>query len=363
MKKLGVFLFGSMLGIVLVPMVSLAGGAFYIDSSTGYVGIGNTTPASPLDVLGAMYSRLVTDSDSSSVTVDWNTGNVHSIKLNTSATALTFSNGQAGGKYDLILAQDATGGRTVTWPAAVKWNDGSTPTITTTANSTTTLSFLYDGGNYLGSLTYESAAPAPIAFDADNGSLVQVACDGSAHTWTHTPVSGSPSMVVVGGYMTNTSCIAGITYGGQAMTLLASSNASNAGDAVLYYLANPPSGAQTVSVSTNNNTGNYSHLSSATYTGGSSSIASICTIGSNSTASSYDCSGTVSGTTGWIVGSNVASTMNPSSISGGGATFSDRSAGYQLNDSNGTVTSGSDTFTVSYSGNQTGTASVFAELK
>lgn len=89
MKKVGVFLVALALGASLVPLVSLARGSFYIDDVTSFVGIGNTTPASRLDVSGAMYSRLVTASSSS---IDWNAGNVQSMTLSSSQT-LTFSNG------------------------------------------------------------------------------------------------------------------------------------------------------------------------------------------------------------------------------------------------------------------------------
>jgi hypothetical protein len=65
------------------------------------VAIGTTTARHALDVAGAMYSELVTTSSS----VDWNAGNVQTITLSSSPT-LTFSNGQAGGKYDLIRLPD-----------------------------------------------------------------------------------------------------------------------------------------------------------------------------------------------------------------------------------------------------------------
>ena len=111
MKKLGLFLFAVGLWATLVPLITFAAASFYVDSSTGDVGIGNSTPAAPLDVSGAMYSRLVTDTDSSSLTVNWNSGNEQTVTLNTANTTFTFSNGQAGGKYDLILAQDSNGGK------------------------------------------------------------------------------------------------------------------------------------------------------------------------------------------------------------------------------------------------------------
>ncbi|PID30764.1 hypothetical protein CSA80_04450 [Candidatus Saccharibacteria bacterium] len=73
----------------------------------------------------------------------------------TGNTTFTFS-GAANGKacsFSLYLRQDATGGRTVTWPAGVKWSGGA-PTLTTTANAVDLLVFeTLDGGTtWYGSL-------------------------------------------------------------------------------------------------------------------------------------------------------------------------------------------------------------------
>ena len=47
---------------------------------------------------------------------------------------------------ELVLTQDATGGRTATWPGSVRWSGGA-PTLTTTANAVNRLVFVsYNGG-------------------------------------------------------------------------------------------------------------------------------------------------------------------------------------------------------------------------
>ena len=49
--------------------------------------------------------------------------------------------------FTLVLANDGTGGRSITWPASVKWPNGTVPTRTTTANKTDVYTFFtYDGG-------------------------------------------------------------------------------------------------------------------------------------------------------------------------------------------------------------------------
>jgi hypothetical protein len=85
--------------------------------------------------------------DAPAITVDWSQGNTQSVTLGGNRT-LVFSNGQKGGKYLLILKQDATGSRTVTWPFTVRWPGTSGPTLTTTANKTDYVSFFYNGVTY-----------------------------------------------------------------------------------------------------------------------------------------------------------------------------------------------------------------------
>jgi hypothetical protein len=49
--------------------------------------------------------------------------------------------------FTLVLTNDATGGRTITWPASVKWPNATVPTRTTTANKTDVYTFFtYDSG-------------------------------------------------------------------------------------------------------------------------------------------------------------------------------------------------------------------------
>lgn len=71
---------------------------------------------------------------SSSADVDWSQGRLQSKLLDQAATTLTFSN-VVPGRYVLILVQDGSGSRTVTWPGAVKWAGGTAPTLSTGTNA------------------------------------------------------------------------------------------------------------------------------------------------------------------------------------------------------------------------------------
>lgn len=53
-----------------------------------------------------------------------------------------------GSLVTVIIVQDGTGSRTVTWPSNVKWSGGTAPTLTTTANKRDIFQFVWDGSNY-----------------------------------------------------------------------------------------------------------------------------------------------------------------------------------------------------------------------
>ena len=59
-----------------------------------------------------------------------------------------------------MAKQDATGGRTITWPTGTKWSGGSAPPATTTANAIDIWTVMtYDGGtSWIASLSVKGAA-------------------------------------------------------------------------------------------------------------------------------------------------------------------------------------------------------------
>jgi len=84
---------------------------------------------------------------SSNITVDWSKSDSQMVTL-TGNTTINFTNGRAGGKCILLIKQDSTGGRTVTWGSNVV--NGLQPS--TTANSLTAMIFIYDSvdSKYIG---------------------------------------------------------------------------------------------------------------------------------------------------------------------------------------------------------------------
>lgn len=70
--------------------------------------------------------------------------------LLTGNVTFTFTNPTGRGWVALRLKQDTTGGRTVAWPASVRWSGGTAPTLTATASKTDYISFYWNGTNYDG---------------------------------------------------------------------------------------------------------------------------------------------------------------------------------------------------------------------
>lgn len=71
----------------------------------------------------------------------------------TGNTVFTFPTVAAGKSFTVVLVQDATGGRTVTWPGNVMWPNSTTPFVTATANKRDVFTFFsVDGVVWLGSV-------------------------------------------------------------------------------------------------------------------------------------------------------------------------------------------------------------------
>jgi hypothetical protein len=99
-------------------------------------------PVAASDNPAKLYYELT---DAPTIVVDWNNGALQTVVLGGNRK-VTFTGGQPGGYYMLSLIQDAHGSRTVTWPANVRYPGGDVPpTLTTTANKTDYIGFVYSG--------------------------------------------------------------------------------------------------------------------------------------------------------------------------------------------------------------------------
>lgn len=89
-----------------------------------------------------------------SATLDLSQGNFVTATLTGNCT-FTFSNPTSGAfAFTLLLTNDGTSGRSITWPASVLWPGGTVPTRTTTANKSDVWTFftVNSGSTWFGNI-------------------------------------------------------------------------------------------------------------------------------------------------------------------------------------------------------------------
>lgn len=136
------------------------------------------TLAADMDAAGKVFRRAVLEDyaetrtapaiSAGALTLDLANGNVFEVTLDQDVTSITVQNAPASGKagsFTLIFRQDATGGRTVSWPASFEW-EGAAPTVSSPANAVDVYTFLTtDGGaTWYG---FKGRQEQPPAIDAD----------------------------------------------------------------------------------------------------------------------------------------------------------------------------------------------------
>jgi len=89
-----------------------------------------------------------TANSSTAITLALTNGTVQIITL-TASTTITMPTAAVGKSFILLLRQDATGSRTVTW-STVNWAGGTAPTVTSTASKQDIYSFFSDGTSWYG---------------------------------------------------------------------------------------------------------------------------------------------------------------------------------------------------------------------
>jgi len=96
--------------------------------------------------------EVATANTSTAYTIDLANGSVQILTLTGNCT-YTFPTPVAGKSFILVQKQDATGSRTVTWPASVDWPAATAPTLTATALKADKFVFTaIDSSNWLGSV-------------------------------------------------------------------------------------------------------------------------------------------------------------------------------------------------------------------
>lgn len=123
---------------------TLAGAS--IATYTGTETLTNKTLTNP--TVTNYTETLYTANTGTAITVSLANGTVQQLTLTGNAT-ITMPTATAGKSFVIMLKQDATGSRSVTW-STVTWPGGTAPTITGTASKQDIYSFFADGTNWYG---------------------------------------------------------------------------------------------------------------------------------------------------------------------------------------------------------------------
>jgi len=115
---------------------------------TGNVSFANNVTITQNLTLTNYTETAFSTNSSTAVTLALTNGTVQIVTLTGNAT-ITMPPAVAGKSFTLLLKQDATGSRTVTW-ATVSWPSATAPTITATANKMDKYIFISDGTYWYG---------------------------------------------------------------------------------------------------------------------------------------------------------------------------------------------------------------------
>jgi hypothetical protein len=117
----------------------------------------NNTPALTNPTVTNYVETPYSANSSTAITLALTNGTVQIITLTGNAT-ITMPTATSGKSFIMLLKQDATGSRTVTW-TTVKWPGGTAPTITSTASKQDIYSFFADGTNWYGVTVGQNYTP------------------------------------------------------------------------------------------------------------------------------------------------------------------------------------------------------------
>ena len=121
----------------------------YIGQKPAQVAIAASDLADDLVTSAKLNYSETTLTDGSTITWDASTQDVAKVTLGGNRTLGSASNGTTGQFISLLIIQDGTGSRTLTWNAAYEFASDTAPTLTTTANLGDVFVFRYNGSKWL----------------------------------------------------------------------------------------------------------------------------------------------------------------------------------------------------------------------
>ncbi len=121
----------------------------YIGQEPAQVAIAASDLADDLVTSAKLNYSETTLTDGSTITWDASTQDVAKVTLAGNRTLGSASNGTTGQFISLLIIQDGTGSRTLTWNAVFEFASDTAPTLTTTASLGDVFVFRYNGSKWL----------------------------------------------------------------------------------------------------------------------------------------------------------------------------------------------------------------------
>jgi hypothetical protein len=109
----------------------------------------STTPTLTNPTVTNYVETLYSANTSTAITVDLANGTVQNLTLTAASVTITMPTAVAGKSFIIILSQDATGSRSVTW-STVSWPSATPPSVTQTASRKDIFSFFSNGTSWFG---------------------------------------------------------------------------------------------------------------------------------------------------------------------------------------------------------------------
>ena len=121
----------------------------YIGQEPAQVALAASDLADDLITSAKLNYSETTLTDGSSITWNAETQDVAKVTLAGNRTLGSASSGSTGQFISLLVIQDGTGSRTLTWNAAYEFAADTAPTLTTTASKGDLFVFRYNGSKWL----------------------------------------------------------------------------------------------------------------------------------------------------------------------------------------------------------------------
>ena len=116
-------------------------------------GVSAITDVGTISVEGGAYTKVESASSSSgTLTLDCDTSNVFTVTLTENVSSFVLNNIGSGQTVNVLLTQDGTGSRTMSWPASFKWPSGSAPSLSTGAGEVDLLTATRIGSSWYATL-------------------------------------------------------------------------------------------------------------------------------------------------------------------------------------------------------------------